>query len=77
MDAEESPDASFAFPGLAAEAELNLPKAWHALWTLARHPGVEPASNRAERALRGAVIYRTGDPRQYFGRGIPDISYCV
>jgi transposase len=33
-------------------------KAWPALWTFAAHPGVEPTNNHAERALRGAVIYR-------------------
>ena len=36
----------------------NLLKAWPALWTFARHPGVQPTNNHAERALRGAVIYR-------------------
>jgi transposase len=36
----------------------NLLKAWPALWTFARHPGVEPTNNHAERALRSAVIYR-------------------
>ncbi len=36
----------------------NLLKAWPALWTFANHPGVEPTNNHAERALRGAVIYR-------------------
>jgi transposase len=36
----------------------NLLRAWAALWTFARHPGVEPTNNHAERALRGAVIYR-------------------
>ena len=36
----------------------NLLKAWPALWTFAAHPGVEPTNNHAERALRGAVIYR-------------------
>src|SRR6202011_1466752 len=36
----------------------NLLKAWPALWTFAKHPGVEPTNNHAERALRGAVIYR-------------------
>jgi len=36
----------------------NLLKAWPALWTFARHPGVEPTNNHAERGLRGAVIYR-------------------
>jgi transposase len=36
----------------------NLLKAWPALWTFAKHPGVQPTNNHAERALRGAVIYR-------------------
>lgn len=36
----------------------NLMKAWPALWTFAAHPGVQPTNNHAERALRGAVIYR-------------------
>ena len=36
----------------------NLLKAWPALWTFAAQEGVEPTNNHAERALRGAVIYR-------------------
>jgi len=36
----------------------NLLKLWPALWTFAEHNGVEPTNNHAERALRGAVIYR-------------------
>jgi transposase len=36
----------------------NLLKVWPALWTFAKHPGVQPTNNHAERALRGAVIYR-------------------
>jgi len=36
----------------------NLLKIWPALWTFAKHAGVEPTNNHAERALRGAVIYR-------------------
>jgi transposase len=36
----------------------NLQKIWPALWTFADHKGVEPTNNLAERALRGAVIYR-------------------
>jgi len=36
----------------------NLLKIWPALWTFADHPGVQPTNNHAERALRGAVIYR-------------------
>lgn len=36
----------------------NLLKLWPALWTFAAHEGVQPTNNHAERALRGAVIYR-------------------
>jgi transposase len=36
----------------------NLLKVWPALWAFADHRGVEPTNNHAERALRGAVIYR-------------------
>jgi transposase len=36
----------------------NLLNAWPALWSFAKHPGVEPTNNHAERALRSAVIYR-------------------
>jgi transposase len=36
----------------------NLLKVWPALWTFADRRGVEPTNNHAERALRGAVIYR-------------------
>ena len=36
----------------------NLLKAWPALWTFAKHLGVEPTNNHAERTLRSAVIYR-------------------
>jgi transposase len=36
----------------------NLLKAWPALWTFATAKGVQPTNNHAERALRGAVIYR-------------------
>ncbi len=36
----------------------NLLKAWPALWTFARHEGIKPTNNHAERALRSAVIYR-------------------
>jgi len=36
----------------------NLLKAWPALWTFTNRRGVEPTNNHAERALRGAVIYR-------------------
>ena len=36
----------------------NLLKAWPALWTFAKRPGVQPTNNHAERALRSAVIYR-------------------
>jgi transposase len=36
----------------------NLLKVWPALWTFAERRGVQPTNNHAERALRGAVIYR-------------------
>jgi transposase len=36
----------------------NLLKVWPALWTFTKVEGVEPTNNRAERGLRGAVIYR-------------------
>ena len=36
----------------------NLLKTWPALWTFTEIEGVEPTNNRAERGLRGAVIYR-------------------
>jgi hypothetical protein len=36
----------------------NLLKAWPALWTFAKHEGVQPTNNHAERALHGTVIYR-------------------
>ena len=36
----------------------NLLKIWPALWTFVEVEGVEPTNNRAERALRGPVIYR-------------------
>jgi transposase len=36
----------------------NLLKIWPALWTFLTIDGVEPTNNRAERALRGPVIYR-------------------
>ncbi len=36
----------------------NLLKRWPALWTFTLFDGVEPTNNRAERGLRGAVIYR-------------------
>ena len=36
----------------------NVLKVWPALWTFAKTPGVQPTNNHAERALRGAVIYR-------------------
>ncbi len=36
----------------------NLLKVWPALWAFADHKGIKPTNNHAERALRGAVIYR-------------------
>jgi transposase len=36
----------------------NLLKVWPALWAFAERRSVQPTNNHAERALRGAVIYR-------------------
>ena len=36
----------------------NLLKVWPALWTFAARRGIQPTNNHAERALRGAVIFR-------------------
>ena len=36
----------------------NMLKIWPALWTFAYHDAIEPTNNHADRALRGAVIYR-------------------
>jgi transposase len=36
----------------------DLEKWWESLWTFARLEGVEPTNNAAERALRGAVLWR-------------------
>jgi pimeloyl-ACP methyl ester carboxylesterase len=36
----------------------DLLKLWPALWTFTHKQGVSPTNNHAERALRGAVIYR-------------------
>ncbi len=36
----------------------NVLNIWPALWTFASASGVQPTNNHAERALRGAVIYR-------------------
>lgn len=36
----------------------NVLKVWPALWNFAKHPDLQPTNNHAERALRGAVIYR-------------------
>jgi transposase len=44
----------------AAALCRNLLKLWPALLTFAFIPGVEPTNNRAERALRSAVLWRKG-----------------
>jgi len=44
----------------AAALCRHLLKLWPALLTFAMVPGVEPTNNRAERALRGAVLWRKG-----------------
>jgi transposase len=41
-----------------AETCCNILEVEEALWTFASTQGVEPTNNKAERALRGAVIWR-------------------
>jgi transposase len=43
----------------------DLLRLWDGLWAFARHEGVEPTNNRAERALRAPVIWR----KTSFGSG--------
>ncbi len=38
----------------------SLRKLWPALWTFVTAPGVEPTNNRAEQAIRPAVLWRKG-----------------
>jgi transposase len=38
----------------------SLQERWEALWTFLTQAGVEPTNNAAERALRGAVLWRKG-----------------
>jgi transposase len=38
----------------------SLQERWEALWTFVLRAGVEPTNNAAERALRGAVLWRKG-----------------
>jgi transposase len=38
----------------------SLQDRWEALWTFLRREGVDPTNNAAERALRGAVLWRKG-----------------
>jgi transposase len=38
----------------------SLQERWAALWTFVERVGVEPTNNSAERALRGAVLWRKG-----------------
>jgi transposase len=38
----------------------SLLKLWPALWTFLTVPGVEPTNNRAEQAIRPAVLWRKG-----------------
>lgn len=44
----------------AAALSRELLAVWPALWTFVQVPGVEPTNNRAERALRPAVLWRKG-----------------
>jgi transposase len=61
----------------------NLLKLWPALWSFAKHEGVQPTNNHAERALRGAVIYRklslgsqSKDGEQRIGRLLSAHTTC-
>ena len=54
----------------------NLLKIWPALWTFVEVEGVEPTNNRAERALRGPVIYRKLSLGSQSERGRPPSSGC-
>jgi len=57
-----------ALLGLGATSEcrpcrnlcVSLQDRWAALWTFLKRDGVEPTNNRAERALRCAVLWRKG-----------------
>jgi transposase len=51
---QETPDP------VAAGLCRSLLRVWPALWTFAEVEGVEPTNNAAERALRPAVLWRTG-----------------
>jgi transposase len=47
-------------PGRAAALSQELLNLWPALWTFITVEGVEPTNNRAEQALRPAVLWRKG-----------------
>jgi hypothetical protein len=53
-DGHQCPDAK------AASLCAALDRLWPALWTFVDEDGVEPTNNVAERALRPAVLWRTG-----------------
>jgi transposase len=50
---------SSSYPKIASLSRELLAQ-WDALWTFSRVEGVEPTNNAAERALRGAVLWRKG-----------------
>ena len=56
-------------PSLCAQ----LLKLWPALWTFVTVPGVEPTNNRAEQAIRPAVLWRKGS----FGTQSADGNHFV
>jgi transposase len=56
-------------PSLCAQ----LLKLWPALWTFVTVPGVEPTNNRAEQAIRPAVLWRKGS----FGTQSDDGNHFV
>ncbi len=51
--------ASSPYPKIAGFSRKLLAQ-WDALWTFSRVEGVAPTNNAAERALRPAVLWRTG-----------------
>ncbi|MBA2449987.1 MAG: transposase, partial [Chloroflexi bacterium] len=55
-------EAGLASPHAVVAGALcgNLLECWPALWTFTQVDGVEPTNNAAERALRPAVLWRTG-----------------
>jgi transposase len=58
-----------ARPDEAGKRARTLERAMGALWTVGVEAGVEPTNNRAERALRFAVLWRRMRPGSYHAKG--------